>query len=370
MQIIVCLYLVGKEMVISGIQQIGIGVNDLYQAWDWYRKNLGFDIKVFEEEAVAELMLPYTGGKPQSRRAALALNLQGGGGFEIWQYTKRKPLEPVNKLLLGDLGIFAGKIKCRNAQKTYDYFRKSGIELLGDVHKCPAGTYNFFLKDPLGNVFNIVESTSWFKNENKVTGGSYGAIIGVTDMEVSKKFYKTILGYDEVVYETVGNFSEFNILAGGSQKYERALLRHSNPRKGSFSPLFGPSEIELVKSVERQPNKIYEQRFWGDLGFIHLTFDIIGFDELRDLCQKEGYPFTVDSTARQDGESFDMGEAAGHFSYIEDPDGALIEFIESHKVPIVKKLGIYLNLKKKDPEKPLSKWILRAFAFNRVKDRA
>lgn len=357
-------------MVISGIQQIGIGVKDLYEAWDWYRKYLGFDIKVFEEEAIAELMLPYTGGKPQSRKAALTLNLQGGGGFEIWQYTERTPLNPENELILGDLGFFAGKIKCRNAQKVYDFFHKSGIEILGEINKCPAGINNFFIKDPFNNIFNIVESSSWFKNENKVTGGSYGVIIGVSDLETSKKFYSSILGYDEVVYETTGKFDGFKGISGGNQNFERALLRHSKPRKGSFSPLFGPSEIELVKAIDRTPNKIYENRFWGDLGFIHLTFDIIGFNELRDLCAKEGYPFTVDSTANQNGDSFDMGEAAGHFSYIEDPDGALIEFIETHKVPVVKKLGIYLNLKKRDPEKPLSRWILKAFAFNRVKDKS
>lgn len=356
-------------MVISGIQQIGIGVNDLHTSWDWYRKYLGFDIKVFEEEAIAALMLPYTGGQPQSRRAALTLNLQGGGGFEIWQYTQRKPLLPENKLMLGDLGIFAGKIKCRNAQKVHDHFKKQGIEILGDVHLCPAGIKNFFIKDPFDNLFNIVESTSWFKNENKLTGGSFGAIIGVSNMEASKHFYSTILGYDEVVYEMKGKFDGFDKISGGDQTFERVLLRHSKPRKGSFSPIFGPSEIELVKSIDRTPNKIYKNRFWGDLGFIHLSFDIGGYSELRDLCASEGFPFTVDSTAdNKNGESFDMGEAAGHFSYVEDPDGALIEFIETHKVPVVKKLGIYLNLKKKNPEKPLSNWILKAFAFNRVKD--
>ncbi len=355
-------------MVISGVQQVGIGVKDLHEAWAWYRKNLGFDIKVFEEEAVAELMLPYTGGKPQYRRAALTLNLQGGGGFEIWQYTKRTPQPPKHELVLGDLGIFAAKIKCRNAHEVHEAFTKSGIEILGDVHQCPAGINNFFIKDPYSNIFNIVESTSWFKNENKLTGGSYGAIIGVTDMQASKKFYADILGYDEVVYEKEGKFHGFEGISGADQTLQRVVLRHSKPRKGSFSPLFGSSEIELVKTTERKPNKIYEDRYWGDLGFIHLTFDIIGFSELRDICANAGYPFTVDSTANQNGASFDMGEAAGHFSYIEDPDGALIEFIETHKVPVVKKLGIYLNLKKKNPEKPLSKWILKAFALNRVRD--
>ncbi|MEZ5172527.1 MAG: hypothetical protein R2850_03205 [Bacteroidia bacterium] len=40
-------------------------------------------------------MLPYTGGKPWERYAILALNMQGGGGFEIWQYTGREP-QPAN----------------------------------------------------------------------------------------------------------------------------------------------------------------------------------------------------------------------------------------------------------------------------------
>ena len=119
--------------------------------------------------------------------------------------------------------------------------------------------------------------------------------------------------------------------------------------------------------MDKNPVKIYKDRFWGDLGFIHLSYDIVGFSELKELCEREGAPFTVDSTAGKAGESFDMGDAAGHFSYIEDPDGSLIEFIETHKVPIVKKLGLSLNLMKKDPEKPLSRWILKAFSFNRVK---
>jgi len=34
-----------------------------------------------------------------------------------------------------------------------------------------------------------------------------------------------------------------------------------------------------------------------------------------------------------------MGEASGHFAYVEDPDGTLIEFVETHKIPIIKKLG-------------------------------
>src|SRR5512147_136755 len=98
-----------KEINISGIQQIGVGVARMHEAWGWYKKYFGMDIRVFEEAAPAELMLPYTGGQPRTRHAALSVNLQGGGGFEIWQYTSRTPEPPKFEIQLGDLGIFSAK---------------------------------------------------------------------------------------------------------------------------------------------------------------------------------------------------------------------------------------------------------------------
>ena len=89
------------EKEISGIQQMGIGIPNVHEAWTWYRKNFSMNIPVFEEAATAELMLPYTGGKPHDRHAVLALNMQGGGGFEIWQYTSRKPQPASFQPILG-----------------------------------------------------------------------------------------------------------------------------------------------------------------------------------------------------------------------------------------------------------------------------
>ena len=43
-----------KEKIISGIQQIGIGVSNVHEAWNWYREHFGMDIKIFEDAAVAE----------------------------------------------------------------------------------------------------------------------------------------------------------------------------------------------------------------------------------------------------------------------------------------------------------------------------
>lgn len=349
--------------IISGIQQIGIGIPNVQEAFAWYRKNFGMDIKVFEEAATAELMLPYTDNKPQKRHAILAINLQGGGGFEIWQYTGRTP-QPANfEVQTGDLGLYVAKIKCRNVKVTYNLFKTRKLNILTNVVKDPEGKDTFFVKDPYNNIFQLVEYSVWFKDEKKLTGGGAGCMIGVSDIEKAKTLYSDILGYDKVVYDEEGVFSDINPLAGGSGIFRRVLLRHSELRKGGFSRLIGPTELELIQVKNRMPRKIYEGRLWGDLGFIHLCFDIIGMEALKKECESKGFPFTVDSA-----NSFDMGEAAGHFSYIEDPDGTLIEFVETHKVPIFKKIGWYLNLKNRVPEKPLPDWMVKAMALNRVKD--
>ena len=174
----------------------------------------------------------------------------------------------------------------------------------------------FFMKDPYGNIFQIVEATDWFMNEKKNTGGSYGAIIGVSDIEKARVVYSDILGYDEVVYDTTGVFTDLAGLPGGNKECRRVLLRRSEPFTGPFSKVFGESVIELISTPADPGKKIYEDRFWGDPGFIHLCYDMHGMDELRNFCESKGFPFTVDSKKSHEGNSFDMGEAAGHFSYI------------------------------------------------------
>lgn len=352
------------EKIISGIQQVGIGIPDVHEAWTWYRKHFGMDIPVFEEAAVSALMLPYTGGKVHERHAILAINMKGGGGFEIWQYTSRKPVPASFEIKLGDLGIFAAKIKTTDVLKTYEFLKEKNASLFSAPIADPAGELTFFVKDPYGNIFQIIRSSSWFTNSGRsLTGGPSGAMIGVRNMDTSIKFYHDILGYDSIVYDKTGTFNDLENLPGGKSILRRVRVRNSGTRKGSFSKLLGTDEIELISTEEREPVKIFKDRFWGDLGFIHLCYDVKGMDAIKKDCEKRGYPFTVDSAG-----SFDMGEAAGRFAYIEDPDGTLIEFVETHKIPILKKLGWYLNVKDRDPQKPLPDWMLRLLGLTRKRD--
>ena len=100
-----------RSKVISGIQQIGIGNTDVVQTTEWYRRHFGMDIMVFDDEATADLMLPYTGGKPHDRRAILTLSMRGGGGFEIWQYTSRTPTAMEGEVFLVILELMRLKLK-------------------------------------------------------------------------------------------------------------------------------------------------------------------------------------------------------------------------------------------------------------------
>jgi len=348
---------------IAGIQQIGIGIPNVHEAWAWYRKNFALDIPIFEEAAEANLMLPYTAGVPHNRHAILAISMQGGGGFEIWQYTSRKPQPASFEIKLGDLGILFPKIKCRDVRAAHQDMLIHGAELISNVLKDPSGKECFGVKDPYGNIFQVVEFDHWFSNTGSKMGGVCGAVIGVSDIDKSLILYRDILGYDKVIYDETGYFPDLTGLPAGDDKFRRILLQHSEDRVGAFSKLLGPTEIELILTLSRTPKKIFENRLWGDLGYIHLCFDISDMADLKAECEAKGFRFTVDSS-----ESFDMGEAAGHFSYIEDPDGTLIEFVETHKIPILKKIGWYLNLRKRKQEKPLPSWIIKALGLNRKKD--
>lgn len=349
--------------IISGIQQIGIGNPNVHEAFAWYRKHFGIDIPILDENSEANQMLPYTAGKGHRRHAILAINIKGGGGFEIWQYVSRVPQPAPFAIELGDLGFTIAKMKTDNVQASYDLLKSKHVRLVTGIVKDPIGNDHFYLEDLYGNLFEVVKGDEWFSEGTMNMGGPCGMVIGVSDIEHSKKFYADILGYDTVVYDQEKVFDDLRGVPGGEMTQRRVLLKHSKPREGSFSRLLGSSTIELVKVKGRAPRKIFENRLWGDLGFIHLCFDIKDMQALKKHCAHLGHPFTVESNP-----DFDMGDAAGQFAYIEDPDGALIEFVETHKIPILKKLNWYLNLDKRDPKKPLPNWMLKALKFSRVKD--
>jgi len=345
---------------ISGIQQIGIGCENSPETFKWLRKALGVNVQIFDDEAKAPLMTRYTGGEVHARRAILAMNMNGGGGTEIWQFTSRTPGKgaPVQ---IGDLGVNAVKFKATDPAQSYQNskYKSLPISTLGSD---PKGDATYLLKDPAGNAYQIVKDSSWFKQNTYMQGGACGALIGVKNIDISLAFYQNGLGISKVVYDVSGTFDDLGE-ENKNKQFRRALLNFTNPYTAPFSKLLGDVQIELIQCLDRTPNKTFENRFWGDLGFIHLCFDVPDMNRLKLNLEKFHYPLTVDS-----GDTFDMGESGGRFAYVEDPDGTLIEMVETHKVPILNNFNWFLDLKKRGQHKPLPNWMVSLMGLNKIKD--
>lgn len=351
------------EPTICGMQQFGVGIPDVVSAYNWYIRAFGVDIRITDAFGVAERMLPYTGGKPRPRRAIIAVNLQGGGGFEIWEPKDGNLHYPAVGAFWGDLGILAGKVMCRDAARAYAHLEKiDGATLLGEPAMAPYGKMHFYLYDPFGNLFEVVEDDFRFSCQGSPTGGAAGAVLGVSDMDRSMDFYARLLGYDKVLYDGTDVFPDMAGLPAGEGRFRRVLLATSKPFEGPFSGFYGPAYIELVQALDRAPVKLYEGRWWGDPGFIQICFDVRGMEGIHERVVAMGQDFVCDS-----GNDFAMGDTDGHFTYVEDPDGTLIEFVEAYRITISKKLGIYLDLRGRDDKKSLPRIILKALKFLRIK---
>jgi catechol 2,3-dioxygenase-like lactoylglutathione lyase family enzyme len=351
-----------ESYFLSGIQQVGVGVTDVDDFFAWSRRAFGTDIRIFEDAGEASLMARYTGGEVRSRRALLAANLQGGGGLEIWQFTERAPRAPSFEVRLGDLGIFCPRIRTRDIGRAREHFRLLDAPVTPTARN-PAGEAQFFLSDPAGRFWQVVETgEGWFSRGRHPTGGVAGCLVGVSDIDRSLPLYRGVLGYRRLVSDSRGMFADWAGLPGGRGEFRRVLLALDGKRPGAFGRLLGPSRVELVQALDRQPRKIFADRFWGDLGFIHLCFDVHGMDGMAEACRAAGFPFTVDSAS-----AFEMGEAAGRFAYLEDPDGILVELVETRKLAIARRWGWYLDLSRRDPRRPLPDPLVWLLALNRVR---
>lgn len=338
---------------LSGIQQIGIGVRDAEMAKHTYKHLFGMDVLIFDDEAKASLMTQYTGDQEFNRRAILTMNLQGGGGLELWQFLDRVPSK-AHTVNLGDIGIFAAIIKSADIFASHKRLTTIADLKVSDIAVCNSGTHYFYVTDAHNNSFKIIPSTDWFQKDKHDLGGVIGAVIGVSNIEKSIEFYQTILGLDTVLYDFQMNENNHN--------FRKVGLHKSATGKGAFNKLLGNVTIELIQNLDQQAPKIYNNRYWGDCGFIHLCFDVIAMDDLKKHVQRRGLDFTVDSN-----NTFAMDNASGRFCYIEDPDGTLIELVETHRVPILKKMGWYLDLRKRNQEKPLPDWMIKMLALSKVK---
>jgi catechol 2,3-dioxygenase-like lactoylglutathione lyase family enzyme len=348
---------------INGLQHIGVAVSDMDLSLKFYRKFFGLDIPFFDSVQPAPLMDVYTRHKTITKRASMVMNLQGGCAIEVIRPTSFEPSKAKHPIQMGDLGIFITQVKCKDIRKTHEFCRKERVSLLTSLSKDPVGRDTFYIQDPDGNTWQFIEGENWYSQNNHHSGGVVGCTTGVSDMQQALNLYRDILGFDQVVYDKSGLFEDWNSLASGNQRYRRVLLTQRAQPGGGFAKVTGKTYIELVQALDRTPHYIFEDRIWGDIGFAHIGFDVKGMKAIGEDLSHAGFPFTCDSN-----DALNMGTTKVHCTYIEDKDKTLIEMIEVYKVPIIEKWGIFLNVEKRDPLKPLPDFMLKALRFSRIKD--
>jgi len=337
---------------INGLQHIGVAVSDMDKSLRFYRKFFGLDIPFFDSVQPAPLMDVYTRNSTITKRASMVMNLQGGCAIEVIRPTSFEPVKAKNAVQMGDLGIFITQVKCRDLHASHHFCQQQDASGLTAIQKDPLGRETFYIQDPDGNLWQYVQGDSWYTNSGHHSGGVLGCTTGVSDMDKAMKLYAGLLGFDEVLYDTTAVFADWSELPSGKQSYRRVLLTQSNQPGGGFARVTG------------KPNFIFEDRIWADTGFAHIGFDVKGMKALGEDLARSGYGFTCDSS-----NALSMGNTKVHCTYIHDDDRTLIEMIEVYKVPIIEKWGVFLNVEKRDPLKPLPDFMLKALRFSRIKDR-
>jgi hypothetical protein len=96
----------------------------------------------------------------------------------------------------------------------------------------------------------------------------------------------------------------------------------------------------LIQNLDQQAPKFTEIGI--GVWFYSSLFWCIAMDDLKHTC-KVRLDFTDSNN------TFAMDNAVWRFCYIEDPDGTLIELVETHRV-LSKKMGWYLDLRKRNQE--------------------
>ncbi|WGK68991.1 VOC family protein [Candidatus Haliotispira prima] len=363
--------------MINAIQQLGLGVINKEITLEWFARVLGFRTVIFNDQGDATFMTQYTGGEICQRDAALVLNSHGGGGLEIWQHISRQPIAQPKNMNLHSTGFLICKVRCKGIDAVIEQLwadREPSLSIIGNIEERPTGERCCYFS-VFGSWFQLVEEKCGYFRDTGTSfcAGVMGVTVGVDDMERSLKFYRNVLGYNHIVQDKEGEWSDwtgfYDLNQSNSGVYRRVLLRRENPETGLYAKVFGVGEIELIKTIHSsfgelwQTTKeglrlskgthLYSDRYWGDPGFIHLCFDVSQMAELAESCARLGAHFTVDT-----GADFSMGKlASGRFAYLEDPDGSLIEFVETYRIPILKKPGLFLNVKGR--AKALPRWILK-----------
>jgi catechol 2,3-dioxygenase-like lactoylglutathione lyase family enzyme len=311
--------------LITAFQHVGMGVHDTDRTYEFYRKLMGFRVKLSDQTSYLEEMAPIIGAVVEMR-ALMAMNAKGGAAIELIEHVSTRPLEPPQPVQWGDLGYLELGLKAFNLDQLYLNLKRKGVEFLTPVRSMElsvGGRERYaYLRDPDGLLLQLVEDKG---GKRPAVGGVRHVGIGVSDMEKARSYYHDVLGFADLLHEFEGRVPELDEVTGGKEM-ELVVLGHRAEGESAM-PLLERAIVKLIYTPGYKGKVIYEGRRWGDIGLMEMAFDV------SDLAG------TVNGLIAKGAELYhpptfvDMGSGtAGNFSYIKDPDGNVVEMVAVEKV--------------------------------------
>lgn len=311
--------------MITAFQHVGMGVRDTDRTFEFYRKLMGFRVKLSDQTSYMEEMAPIVGALVEMR-ALMAANAYGGASIELIEHTSTRPLEAPEPVQWGDIGYLELGLKAFNLDQLYLDLKSKGVEFLTPPRSLELSTGGreryAYLRDPDGLLLQLAEVKG---GKRPAVGGVRHVAIGVSDMERARSFYRDVLGFGDVLHEFKGRIPELDEVTGGKEM-ELAVLGH-RPEGESAMPLLERAIVKLVYTPGYEGKFIYEGRRWGDIGLMEMAFDV------NDLAGTTNGLISRGAELYHPPTFVDMGSGtAGRFAYIKDPDGSVVEMVAVEKV--------------------------------------
>jgi len=314
--------------MINALQHIGLGVTNAAEVYSFYRRILGFNLKIADIENDFEQMAPLL-GKSEKMRIIMALNSRGGGASEFVEHISTVPRQGPEKIKWGDIGFLSSGYQVNNLPAIVQRMEKKGVRFVIRSHSFEIrdgkSCQSAFCYDPEGNLVELVE-IDFDKSAKPKVSGLAQVTIGVTDMEQSLAFYGDILGYDHVLLDHTGTNQELAPLFGEGISFRQVLLNRSQGSTSVF-PMLDGGRLRLVQTLNHQGRRIYQDRRWGDIGQMECCFDVSDIHETVEYLQSKNVGIVLPPTFLNMGSG-----SSGFFAYIRDPDGNLIEIVEVKKI--------------------------------------
>lgn len=223
-----------------GLKFVAKGVNDLNYATKFYS-----DFFQFSKVKKSALKDEDFNFKNYYNLTEELFNEEGGAILQLVQEEDARihKFEPD----LSQIGILGVKIKTRKIDQNFFLRRSRTVKIQTNYTYHPLRRKHFHLvaDNILFQIFDAEEN--FFADLNKHNCGVGGVIIGVSDIEKSGEFYSKILGYDKVIEQTEGVFSDFKDLKNGDKYFKRLILQQTENQDAEYRNFLGNSEVELIE---------------------------------------------------------------------------------------------------------------------------